>query len=34
MTINEYFENLFDRVNIKIEDSEREFIEKKQNGVA
>ncbi|MEK7078682.1 MAG: cyclic GMP-AMP synthase DncV-like nucleotidyltransferase [Patescibacteria group bacterium] len=33
MTINEYFENLFDRVNIKIEDSEREFIEKKQNGL-
>jgi len=33
MTINEYFENLLDRVNLKIEDSEREFIEKKQNGL-
>jgi hypothetical protein len=30
MTTNEYFEDLFDRINLKIDDSERKLIEDKQ----
>lgn len=31
MTINEYFEDLFSRINLNIDDSERKLIEDKQN---
>lgn len=33
MTINEFFETLLGRVNLRIDDKEREFIQKKQNGL-